>query len=78
MYAGYELYEHIPFKDGGEEYRDSEKYEIKVRDWQGARKAVDDYFDGLGQRPYMHTIDYSGRVFIKTASHQVPKGGKSA
>ena len=46
--------------------------------WQGARKAVDDYFDGLGQRPYMHTIDYSGRVFIKTASHQVPKGGKSA
>ena len=38
MYAGYELYEHRKFKDGGEEYVDSEKYEIKVRDWEGAEK----------------------------------------
>jgi starch synthase (maltosyl-transferring) len=38
MYAGYELYEHRRFKEGGEEYLDSEKYEIKVRDWVGAEK----------------------------------------
>ena len=38
MYAGYELYEHIPIAEGKEEYRDSEKYEIKVRDWAGATK----------------------------------------
>jgi starch synthase (maltosyl-transferring) len=38
MYAGYELYEHRAFKEGGEEYMDSEKYEIKVRDWEGAAK----------------------------------------
>ena len=38
MYAGYEIYEHHPFKEGGEEYLDSEKYEIKVRDWEGATK----------------------------------------
>ena len=38
MYAGYEIYEHRPFKEGGEEYLDSEKYEIKVRDWDGASK----------------------------------------
>ena len=38
MYAGYELYEHRCFKEGGEEYLDSEKYEIKVRDWEGATK----------------------------------------
>jgi len=38
MYAGYELYEHIPIAEGKEEYRDSEKYEIKVRDWNGAAK----------------------------------------
>ena len=38
MYAGYELYEHRAFKEGGEEYMDSEKYEIKVRDWEGAGK----------------------------------------
>ncbi len=35
--------------------------------WQGARDAVDEYFGALGRRPYMHPIDYSGRVFIKTA-----------
>lgn len=38
MYAGYELYEHLPFKLEGEEYLDSEKYQIKVRDWDGATK----------------------------------------
>jgi len=34
--------------------------------WQGARKAVDEYFEKIGHRPYMHPIDYSGRVLIKT------------
>ena len=38
MYAGYELYEHLPLKADGEEYMDSEKYEFKVRDWDGAAK----------------------------------------
>ena len=36
MYAGYELYEHRALREGGEEYLDSEKYEIKVRDWEDA------------------------------------------
>jgi len=34
--------------------------------WQGARAAVDEYFTAAGHRPFMHPIDYSGRVFIKT------------
>ena len=51
MYAGYELYEHVPFKEGGEEYRDSEKYEIKVRDWTGARKA------GLTLEPFIAQLN---------------------
>ena len=38
MYAGFELYEHRPIREGAEEYLDSEKYEIKVRDWDGAAK----------------------------------------
>jgi starch synthase (maltosyl-transferring) len=33
MYAGYELIEHDALRPGAEEYLDSEKYEIKVRDW---------------------------------------------
>ena len=35
--------------------------------WLGARKAVDDYFAAAGHRPFMHPIDYSGRVFVKTS-----------
>ena len=38
MYAGFELYEHRALREGGEEYLDSEKYEIKVRDWDEASK----------------------------------------
>jgi starch synthase (maltosyl-transferring) len=33
VYAGYELYEHVALKPGGEEYLDSEKYQYRPRDW---------------------------------------------
>jgi len=36
--------------------------------WEGARKAVDEYFANGRKRPFMHPIDYSGRVFIKPPS----------
>jgi starch synthase (maltosyl-transferring) len=39
MYAGYELFEHLPLRQGGEEYVDSEKYQIRMRDWVGAAKS---------------------------------------
>jgi starch synthase (maltosyl-transferring) len=38
VYAGFELYESKPLADGKEEYWDSEKYQIKIRDWDGATK----------------------------------------
>jgi len=38
MYAGFELYEHRALREGGEEYLDSEKYEIRVRNWEEASK----------------------------------------
>lgn len=34
IYSGYELLENVPLHPGSEEYLDSEKYEIKVRDWE--------------------------------------------
>jgi O-methyltransferase len=37
--------------------------------WQGARAAVDQYFDSLGARPLMMPIDYSGRILLKPLSH---------
>lgn len=33
MYSGYELYEHVPVAPGSEEYLDSEKYELRPRDF---------------------------------------------
>lgn len=38
--------------------------------WLGARQAVDEYFAQRGARPFMMPIDYSGRMFIKPASHK--------
>jgi len=37
--------------------------------WQGARKAVDEYFASMGSPPLMMPIDYSGRIFTKPLSH---------
>jgi len=33
VYAGFELYEHVAVQPGSEEYLDSEKYQIRSRDW---------------------------------------------
>ncbi|MEU0409178.1 alpha-1,4-glucan--maltose-1-phosphate maltosyltransferase [Streptomyces griseorubiginosus] len=33
IYSGYELAEHTPLREGSEEYLDSEKYQLKARDW---------------------------------------------
>jgi starch synthase (maltosyl-transferring) len=36
VYSGYELYESMPLREGSEEYLNSEKYELRPRDFQGA------------------------------------------
>jgi len=36
IYSGYELYENVPVEEGSEEYLDSEKYQIRPRDFQVA------------------------------------------
>jgi starch synthase (maltosyl-transferring) len=33
IYSGYELCENVPVRPGSEEYLDSEKYQIRIRDW---------------------------------------------
>ncbi|MCX0246139.1 alpha-1,4-glucan--maltose-1-phosphate maltosyltransferase [Streptomyces drozdowiczii] len=38
VYAGFELCENTPIHHGSEEYRDSEKYEIRPRDWEAAER----------------------------------------
>jgi starch synthase (maltosyl-transferring) len=37
MYSGYELMENVPQSEANEEYKNSEKYELKERDWSDPR-----------------------------------------
>jgi starch synthase (maltosyl-transferring) len=39
VYAGFELFEHVAVRPGSEEYLDSEKFQIRVRDWEGADRS---------------------------------------
>jgi starch synthase (maltosyl-transferring) len=36
IYSGFELFEGTPMRAGSEEYLDSEKYQLRVRDWSAA------------------------------------------
>ncbi|MFI1696345.1 DUF3416 domain-containing protein [Streptomyces galilaeus] len=38
IYSGYELCENTPVKEGSEEYLDSEKYQLRPRDWEAAAR----------------------------------------
>src|SRR4029077_13887417 len=40
IYSGYELCENVPFAPGSEEYLNSEKYEVKGRDWDAPGNLV--------------------------------------
>jgi starch synthase (maltosyl-transferring) len=41
VYSGYELSENVPLREDSEEYRDSEKYELKARDWEAPGNITD-------------------------------------
>ncbi|WP_310527769.1 maltotransferase domain-containing protein [Nocardioides sp.] len=51
VYAGYELFEHVAVRPGSEEYLDSEKYQIRIRDWQRAE------VDGRTLAPYITRLN---------------------
>ena len=51
VYAGFELFEHVAVKPGSEEYLDSEKYQIRVRDWDGAAA------EGRTLAPYLRRLN---------------------
>jgi O-methyltransferase len=40
--------------------------------WAGAKKAVDQYFSEQKLRPFLHRIDYTGRLIIKSRSLSQP------
>ena len=51
VYSGYELYEHVPVREGSEEYLDSEKYQLRPRDFAGA------LVDGRSLQPWITRLN---------------------
>jgi starch synthase (maltosyl-transferring) len=49
VYSGFEFYENVPLKEGSEEYLDSEKYEVKHRDWTEEDGTLIPYMRRLNQ-----------------------------
>ncbi|BBY62387.1 alpha-1,4-glucan--maltose-1-phosphate maltosyltransferase [Mycolicibacterium helvum] len=51
VYSGFELFEHLPVRAGSEEYLDSEKYELRPRDFEGALE------QGLSLEPFLRRLN---------------------
>ena len=51
VYAGYELFEHVAVRPGSEEYLDSEKFQIRIRDWKRAEA------EGRTLAPYLTRLN---------------------
>jgi len=55
VYSGYELYEHLNAKPGSEEYLDSEKYQLRPRDFAAAMA------DGRSLAPFIAQLNHIRR-----------------
>jgi starch synthase (maltosyl-transferring) len=51
VYAGFELFEHVAARPGSEEYLDSEKYQLRPRDWERAEA------EGRSLAPYITRLN---------------------
>jgi starch synthase (maltosyl-transferring) len=51
VYSGFELFEHLPVRKDSEEYLDSEKYELRPRDFEGALA------QGLSLEPFLKRLN---------------------
>jgi starch synthase (maltosyl-transferring) len=51
VYSGYELFEHVAVRPGSEEYLDSEKFQLRPRDWAAAEAA------GRSLAPYLRRLN---------------------
>ncbi|SNR44172.1 alpha-1,4-glucan--maltose-1-phosphate maltosyltransferase [Blastococcus mobilis] len=51
VYSGFELFEHVAVRPGSEEYLDSEKYQLRPRDWAAAEAS------GRSLAPYLRKLN---------------------
>ncbi|KUI47506.1 alpha-1,4-glucan--maltose-1-phosphate maltosyltransferase [Mycobacterium sp. GA-1199] len=63
VYSGFELYEHRPVREGSEEYLNSEKYELRPRDYDAALA------DGESLEPFITRLNEIRR--LHPALHQL-------
>ncbi|HEV8244252.1 MAG TPA: alpha-1,4-glucan--maltose-1-phosphate maltosyltransferase, partial [Polyangiaceae bacterium] len=79
IYSGYELCENVPLREGSEEYLDSEKYEIRARDWNAPGNIKQDVarlnrirrenpaLHELGNLEFLHS-DYDGILVYRRSA----------
>ena len=58
VYSGFELFEHVAVRPGSEEYLDSEKYQYRPRDWEGAAAS------GRTLAPYLAALNRCRREHV--------------
>jgi starch synthase (maltosyl-transferring) len=56
VYSGFELFEHVPIREGSEEYLDTEKFQLRPRDFAGARA------DGRSLEPWIARLNAMRRA----------------
>ncbi|GAA0600352.1 DUF3416 domain-containing protein [Kutzneria viridogrisea] len=56
VYSGFELFEHEAVREGSEEYLDSEKYQLRPRDWSTAMA------DGRSLEPWLRKLNHVRRA----------------
>lgn len=57
VYSGYELFEHLPVREGSEEYLNSEKYELRPRDFEAAvaeGRSLEPFLQRLNEIRHVH------------------------
>ncbi|MCB9799210.1 MAG: alpha-1,4-glucan--maltose-1-phosphate maltosyltransferase [Candidatus Omnitrophica bacterium] len=78
VYSGYEFFENIPLKEGSEEYLNSEKYEIRKRDWN-ALPNMKSLISRINQirKDNPALTGYKNLEFFESPNHQVLCYGKA-
>src|SRR3954468_1781552 len=56
VYSGFELFEHVGLRPGSEEYLDTEKFQLRPRDWAGAEAS------GRTLAPYLRRLNEARRA----------------
>jgi starch synthase (maltosyl-transferring) len=79
IYSGFELCENVPVQEGSEEYLDSEKFELKHRDY-GSRDSIVSFITRINEVRKKHTAlsELSNLVFHETDKDSVIAFSKGA